>query len=309
MPLTSDQIIDRKRLKKAISTWRGLALLLVFAVIAFASRDYFGTNIGKVVDRDYVARVTIEGIIADDKKRDELLASIRDDSHAKALIVKLDTPGGTALGGEELYLQLREIAEEKPVVAVMRTLCTSAGYMTALAADRIFARESSLTGSIGVIMESVEVSELAKKIGITPIVIKSGEFKDAPSMFRPINAREEAAVASVVTDAYEHFKELVAKRRPLTPEEVTEIADGRVFTGRQALELKLIDALGAEKEAIAWLEKEKNIPKNLDIHDIEPEPEYEHFLETLQKVGGFDLFAKEFLPLDGLVSIWHPQIN
>lgn len=304
MPFTPDQIIDRKRLKAQISRWRFVAILAVFAALfLFVDLDGGETGMGP----SYIARLTIEDVMYDDKERDELIEEILNDDNAKAVIVRFDTPGGTALAGEEVYLQLRDLAKAKPVVAVMRTVCASAGYMAALGADHMIARENTLTGSIGVMMQSVEISRLADKLGITPITVKTGEFKDAPSFTKPFTEREREVVRESVDSAYKYFTSLIAMRRSMPMAEVLKLADGRVYTGRQAYELKLIDGLGADREARYWLAKNRQIPAGLKVKDIEPEPEFDSILKKLQQLTNMEFFSTLTVPLDGLVSVWHPS--
>lgn len=304
MTFTPDQIIDRKRLKAQVSRWRFVAILAVFAALfLFVDFGKGGTSIGQ----SYIARLTIEDVMYDDKKRDELVQEIMDDDHAKAVIVRFDTPGGTAVAGEEVYLQLRALAKIKPVVAVMRTVCASAGYMASLGADHVIARENTLTGSIGVMVQSMEVSRLAAKLGITPITVKSGEFKDAPSLTKPFTPRERAVVEESVQSAYHYFTSLIAERRSMPLDTVINLADGRVYTGRQAYELKLIDGLGGEREAKYWLAQNRKIPAGLEVRDIEPEPEFDSILKQLQGLTNMKFLGSLTVPLDGLVSMWHPS--
>lgn len=303
MPLTPDQIIDRKRLKAQLIRWRFVAILAVFAALSsFIDLGRQGT-----VGKSYVARVTIDKVMYDDVKRDQIIADIKNDPHAKGVIVRFDTPGGTALAGEEVYLQLRDLAKVKPVVAVMRTVCASAGYMGALGADHIIARENTITGSIGVMMQAAEASRLLDKIGITPITVKSGEFKDAPSLTAPFTQREREVVEQSVASAYRYFTSLIADRRSMPMEEVKKLADGRVYTGRQAFELKLIDGLGADQDAMEWMVKERKVSAGLKVVDIEPEPEFQSILKKLQQLTNIEFFSQLTVPLDGLVSVWHPS--
>ena len=310
MALTSDQIIDRKRLKQQVSNWRSLCLLGMFAFCGYASWDYITQGIGGVlIKNEYIAKITVNGIISDSAKRDELFTRVLEDDNAKALIVQIDSPGGTTVGGEELYLNLRKVAEKKPVVSMMRTLAASAGYMAAIGGDHVLAREGTITGSIGVIMQSVEISELAKNLGIAPVTITSGAYKDAPSMFRPISEDEEAVVSAVVMDAYRYFRNLVKTRRNFTDEQIASVADGRVFTGSQALKKGLVDALGGEAEARAWLEDTKQIGKDFEIIEIKPEREFDSLFSNMKQMLGVEDLKARILPLDGLVSIWHPSLN
>lgn len=301
---SADAWFDRKRLKAKLTYWRSFAL---FALCALAAYIVWQNTSSSSTGSSFIARITVEGIIADDIKRDAMLADIENNNSIKALIVRFDTPGGTTVGGEELYVRLSAIAQKKPVVAVMRTVCASAGYMAALGANYLIARETTITGSIGVLMQSVEVSELADKLGIHPITITAGEFKDSPSMFRKPTERELNAVRPLVTDTHTYFIGLVEEHRKLQGEELATATDGRVFTGRQAYDTKLIDAIGGEKEAIAWLEKEKNLPvNNLKVRELKTEDELEGLKKWLQSSTWVRFFTQVPTPLDGLVSIWHP---
>lgn len=244
----------------------------------------------------------------DDAKRDELMKRIRDDTHAKAVIVRMDSPGGTTVGGEVIYLQLKEIAAKKPVIGVMHTLCASACYMASLGTDRVIAREGTLTGSIGVLLQSMEISRLVDKLGITPITIKSGAMKDVPSISEPLTTEQRTIVGEVVTDAYDHFVELIVGRRKMDDAQVRKLADGRVYTGRQALKLNLIDGLGGIDEAKAWLTTEKKISSKLQIKEITADQELSSLWDGLAQSTSIKIFGHSAVGLDGLVSIWHPSL-
>ncbi len=303
----SDLLIDRKRLKRQLASWRGLALLAVFGACAV----YFGGAAGHKkagLSLDYIAQINITDVMVDDPKRDAMMKDILEDKKAKALIVQFDSPGGTTVGGEEVYLQLKEISKKKPVVGVMRTLCASACYMASLGANHVIAREGTLTGSIGVLLQSMEISRLADKLGITPITIKSGAMKDVPSISEPFTEEQRRVVGEVVADAYDHFVRLIVENRRMDDELVRQIADGRVYTGNQALKLQLIDGLGGTNEALAWLHKERKINPKLEIIEIEPEPELSTVWEELAQSAGLKIFSRSAVGLDGLVSIWHPSL-
>lgn len=300
---SADAWFDRKRLKAKLTYWRSFAMFALCALAAYIVWQ----NTSSPTSTSFIARINVEGVIADDTKRDAMLADIEKNHSIKALIVRFDTPGGTTVGGEELYVRLSAIAQKKPVVAVMRTVCASAGYMAALGANYLIARETTITGSIGVLMQSVEVSELADKLGIHPVTITGGEFKDAPSMFRKPTERELNAVRPLVTDTHKYFIRLVQEHRPLQGDELAKATDGRVFTGRQAYDTKLIDAIGGEKEALIWLKKEKKLPVNdLKIRELKTEDELEGLKKWLQSSTWVRFFTQVPTPLDGLVSIWHP---
>ena len=302
-----DLLIDRKRLKQRLTVWRALAIIAVIGAAAiYIGR--FDTKTGSA-GRDYIAMISVEGVMGDDKDREEMLKDILEDDRAKALLVRLDSPGGTAMGGEELYLQLKKISGKKPVVGVMRTLCASACYMAAMGTDHVIAREGTLTGSIGVMLQSAEFSRLADKLGITPITIKSGRFKDAPSMTEPFADDQREVVQEVVMDAYDHFVRVIMEGRNMPEARVRELADGRIYTGNQAVKLKLIDGLGGQDEAVAWLVKSKKISADLKVREIKAEPEIDSLFKKLAGMVGANIFGKSMVGLDGLVSIWHPSLQ
>lgn len=303
-----DLLADRKRLKRGLGTWRGLAILALVAAGVLVAQQYGPPSSKKpgvgMPGKGYIAELKIDGIISDDAELIEMIEEIAEDKDAKALIVSLDSPGGTTFGGEELYLQLKKVAKEKPVVGVMRTLCASACYMASLGTDQVFARNSTLTGSIGVLLESVEVSKLADKLGINPITITSGKYKDVPSLTRPMTDDERAMLHASVMEAYDQFVGMVAERRGLSEDRVRELGDGRVYSGREALPVDLIDGIGGIDEAKAWLVAERKLDKDLEIELIEPKPEYPSLFSRLSQWTGIEIFGKRAIGLDGLISIW-----
>ncbi|MES2983613.1 MAG: signal peptide peptidase SppA [Pseudomonadota bacterium] len=303
----SDLLIDRKRLKSQLVSWRALALVAVFAAAAIFFGG-FGAH-SKGGKGDYIAQITIEGIMEDDADRDALMKDILEDDRAKAVLVRLDSPGGTTVGGEAIYLQLKQIAKKKPVVGVMHTLCASACYMAALGTDHVVAREGTLTGSIGVLLQSLEISRLADKLGITPITIKSGAMKDVPSIAEPFTDDQRAIVSEVVMDAYDHFVRLIVENRKMDDAQVRKLADGRIYTGSQAVKLKLIDGIGGDDEALAWLAENRKINPKLELREITPDPEINSLLGKLGQYSGIKIFDKSAVGLDGLVSIWHPSLT
>ncbi len=304
----ADLMIDRKRLKSQVSRWRALALLVAFLGLGVYASVFAPGKAGVPIGVDYIAQVNLEGVMYDDADRNDILDELRDDNKVKAVIVKMDSPGGTTVAGEVTYLKLKEIAAKKPVVGVMNTLCASACYMASMGTSHIIARNGTLTGSIGVLLETMEVSRLADKLGITPITIKSGEMKDAPSFTAPFTPEQRAVVSELVTDAYEQFVSIVATGRKMDEETVRGLADGRAYTGRQALRLKLIDEIGGTEEARAWLEKQHKISKSLKLHEVKPKPELDSVWDELGQVTGIKLFTRRAVGLDGLVSIWHPSV-
>lgn len=306
MDLNSDLLLDRKRLKARLAVWRMAALVTVFAVAAIYASG--GKLRPSAAVSDYIAQITLDGTLQDNEDRDAMLADIAKDQRIKALIVRMDSPGGTALAGEEIFLQLRKISAKKPVVAVMRTLCASACYMAALGSDAILAREGTITGSVGVMMQAVEISRLAEKLGVTAITVKSGPYKDVPSMGEPFTPDQRQVVEAVVRDAYDHFVRLIMERRNMDEALVRSLADGRVYTGRQAANLKLIDGIGGREEAVTWLAQNRKINPELDIREIKQKAPLPSLFEVLQQRTGIKFWENSTVGLDGLISIWHPSL-
>lgn len=302
MSLDTDQIVDRRRLKRRLTVWRIAAVVAVITavIVAFERGDSLG-------GRDYVARLAVQGIIFDDSDRHELLTALSKDEKVKALIIRINSPGGTVVGGEALYHSVREFSKKKPVVAVMGETATSAAYMVAIATDQIFAHAGSITGSIGVLMQTADVTKLLEKIGIKPEAIKSGPLKAQPNPMEPFSGRARAAIQSVVKDLYELFVGMVRERRQFTAEKAKELADGRVYTGRQALKNGLLDALGGEAQARQWLSKTRKIDLKLPIQNVGVRRLSETWRELFGELVGKILFS-ERLRLDGPISVWHPEL-
>ena len=203
---------------------------------------------------------------------------------------------------------LRDVAGEKPVAVVMGEMATSAGYMTALGGDRIFAREGSITGSIGVILQATDITGLLGKLGITTEALKSGPLKAVPSPLEPLTPAGRAATMEVIHDIFDMFVDLVAKRRSMTKDRVLGLADGRVFTGRQALASGLVGEIGGEKEPISGLGTSRGIDTHLPVRELEGAETLGLWGRLASMVTGKALFS-ERLTLDGLVSLWHPELR
>jgi protease-4 len=223
------------------------------------------------------------------------------------VIIRIDSPGGTVVGGEDLYRSLRVVGEHKPVVAVMGTVATSAAYMTAVASDRIFAREGTITGSIGVLFQTADITGMLGKLGIKPESLKSGPLKAVPSPTEPLTEEGRAATQALVFDLFEFFVDLVSERRPLDRAEVLQLADGRVYTGRQAIANGLVDAIGGETAARDWLAAARDIPRDTPVVTVKPKAEQSSLSEALSSLTGKSLFSNA-LTLDGLLSVWHPEL-
>ncbi len=307
MTTDADGIVARRRLRRWLAFWRVSALVvgaaLVLAVVAVV------TDFDPIADRPHILRVTVSGIVFDDPSILGGLEQAAEDDATRALLVIIDTPGGTTTGGESIYRELRRISENgTPVVAVIRTVGASAGYMVALAADRIYALETSITGSIGVLLETAEVSKLLDRLGVSAETFRSAPLKGQPSLFQPLDERTRVATQSLIDDVYDWFLEVFAERRGLPVETARGLADGRAYTGRQALSLNLIDSIGGEREALAWLVETQGIPGDTPVIDLERDDNPETFFDLVTGLAKKTLLS-ERLRLDGLMSVWHPGEN
>ena len=315
----ADDIIDRRRLRRKLTFWRIVALGVIVLAIAAASSWLFRDMIGGT-GVNQIAKIKIEGTITEDEELLERLERATKAAHVKGVILSIDSPGGTTAGGEAIYDAVRRLAAEKPVVAQVGTLAASAGYMIATASDHIVARQSSIVGSIGVLVQFPDITGLMDKIGVKLEGVKSSPLKAEPSPFSPTTDEERAMLRALVMDSYDWFVGLVEDRRPLSRAEVLEVADGSIFTGRQALQRKLVDALGGEESAIEWLAT-KGVDKDLSVIEWEkPSSGVFGVMSVAQAFGaalGFDRFSPDLaqklgadrLFLDGLLSLWHPDAS
>src|SRR5262245_55056823 len=324
MSLDADIIVDRRRMRRKLTFWRVFAVLLaICAVVAMATAMRVpGTGLLAEQTGASIARVTITGLIRTDRERTEALDRLAD-SRAKAVIVHINSPGGTTAGSEELFDSLKRIKDKKPTVVVVDGLAASGGYIAAVAADHIVAQETALVGSIGVIFQYPNFADALKSLGIRVEEIKSSPLKAAPNGFEPTSPEARAAIEAVVMDSYAWFRNLVKARRGLDDAALERVADGRVFTGRQGVMLKLVDELGDERTAIDWLAKEKNVDPKTPVRDYRLRDRLadlpcQHtagaalldalglggIARQIEEAGAVQ--AIERLNLDGLLALWHP---
>ena len=315
--IEAETVIERRRLRRRLTAWRLAAVVLaVFVIALIMAGDQRLAGTGSFLP--HIARVSVSGLITDDQKMLELLDKVGKSSQVRAVILDINSPGGTTTGGEAMYDAIRRLAEKKPVVAVCGTLATSAAYIVALATDRIFVYGNTITGSVGVIFQWADVSELMRTLGVKVEEVKSGPLKAVPNPFEPTDEKGRALVAEMVQEAKVWFVDLVGKRRNLEPAAVPGLTDGRVYSGRQALALKLVDEIGDERAAKRWLQKERDVTPGLSVVEWKPKSESGGIWGWLfgSIASSFGIAADNFvslfgqvsegLRLDGLVSLWHP---
>ena len=293
------------KLRRSRRLWRVLFFLAaIVAVMALVARFALPEN----GPGERIARITIGGVIATDPGRLKILQDLAKDDAVKAVIVAINSPGGTTAGGEELYEALSALRAKKPVVAVISELGASAAYMTAIATDRIFARRLSIVGSIGVLFQHVDAGKLLNTIGIDFDKVATGPLKAEPDLDEPMVGEVRASLQGLVDDSFQWFVDIVAERRGIPRPQTLALSDGRILTGRQALNDKLIDAIGGESDALAWLTTDKSVKADLPVVDYFPLPDNAWFSpgkwvgQAARSTLG--LQAEGPIALDGLVSLW-----
>ena len=319
-PFFADYLAERRSLQRRVSYWRIAAFSALILALIVSGLRLFGTD-ASLSFTPHIARLAIEGIITGDRETLKLIQKIEDSKSVAAVLITIDSPGGTTSGAERLYDAIRRLSAKKPTVAVVGSMAASGGYIAAIGADQIVALGNALVGSIGVLVQYPNFTKLLDTVGVKVEDVKSSPLKASPNGFEPTSPEARAALASLVDDSFTWFKALVKERRAMSDEQLQVVSDGRVFTGRQGMEVHLVDRLGGEREAIDWLQKEKNVTKDLPVRDWKQD-------RTLERLGilSFSARAAEVLGLgglsvaldhaatgaqermlDGLLSIW--QVN
>jgi protease-4 len=319
MAIDAEMIADRSRLRRKLSFWRVVAILvLVLAVIGGSLLAAGRTGFGAAGPQ--IARISVGGFIAGDQRMTDLFKRVGESASVKGVVISISSPGGTTTGSEELYHGIRELSAKKPLVAFVDGTAASGAYITAIAADRIVARETAIVGSIGVLFQYPDFSGILGKVGVSLEEVKSSPLKAEPSGFHPTTPEARAVLQSVVNDTYSWFKNLVADRRKMSPAELAAVSDGRIFSARQGVTLKLVDQLGVERDAVAWMENERGVAKDLPVRDWKTAGPsqfslwssaafgadllgFEHVAGALRRAGSIDAAVK----LDGLLAVWQPS--
>ncbi len=318
MSFSSDALYARMHMRKRLVLWRVVAIVLVAVLIGIAG---WGATSG-MPQGEHVAVVNISGVIMDDEKRDKMFEELQK-SKAKAVILQINSPGGGITASEKLYQAIRELNETKPVVAMVEQVAASGGYIAAMGAERIFAYRTSITGSIGVLVQFPNLTGLLDKIGVNVESVKSAPLKAAPNGLEPTSPEAREALRVMVMDSFDWFKGLVTERRQLTGADLERVSDGRVFSGAQALEIKLIDQIGSKKDIRTWLAEKHNVSKDLKEHEWKPSQGTFSEMGIVKSILSFTLDAMglpswaervrknslqaiDIYALDGVLAIWQP---
>jgi protease-4 len=230
----------------------GLCLLVLIGTVFFAAVYALGLfrGEGSLNLGEKIGVIPIEGIIGDSREIVSEISEFSDNSNIRAVVLRIDTPGGSVAPSQEIYQAIRELRKKKKVVVSMGSVAASGGYLIAVAADRIVANPGTITGSISAVMHYANVEELLKKVGVRSSVIKSGKFKDIGSPARSMTEEERSLIQGIVDDIYDQFVGIVSENRKIPLSKIRQLSDGRIFTGRQAKELGLVDELGGLQDAV-----------------------------------------------------------
>ncbi|MEX6508531.1 signal peptide peptidase SppA [Jiella sp. M17.18] len=320
MATAAEDLIDRRRLRRKLSFWR-MSALVVLALAVVAISLVAGLPGQGAGGRDQIARVDIHGTVTENERLLRLLDRLRTENSVRAVVLSIDSPGGTTAGGEAVYEAVRKIAAVKPVAAEVGGTAASAAYLIASGTDHIVARRTSIVGSIGVLFQYADASKLLDTVGVEVNAIKSAPLKAEPSPFAPAPEAAKDMIRRLVMDTYDWFVSVVAQRRKISLDDARALADGSVFSGRQGLANKLVDAIGGEDEVRRWLESERNVRPGLDFVDRKPEKDGFHWplfsaaRSAIYGALGLDPAAGSLQEavfgqighLDGLVSLWQPS--
>lgn len=320
MSFDTDLLIDRRAMRRKVTFWRLLAIAVAAVAVIAVGAALGGRHLLAGSDA-HIARISISGVITGDAGTLALLEKARKDKAVAGVVLAINSPGGTVSGSEALHDAIRKLAKAKPTVATVDAVAASGGYIAAMGTDHIVSRGSSIVGSVGVIAQYPNFSKLLDTIGVQVEAVRSTPLKAEPDGFGPTPPEARAALQATVLDSYAWFKDLVKKRRHLDDAQLAAVTDGRVFTGRQGLPLKLVDDLGGEDKAIAWLEDAKGVAKGLPVRDLKrPEKGYLRLpfakaAASLARAAGLgslaDVLARpagafDASTLDGLLALWQP---
>ena len=278
-----------------------LALMVLLAVGSTLLPDRWKSPSGEI------ALVRIQGMLMDSQNIVRQLSNYRHNPNVRGIVLRIDSPGGAVAPAQEIYNEIMKLkADHKTVYASMGTVAASGGYYIACAANYVLANPGTLTGSIAAVMAFSNIEELTDKIGVKPIIIKSGKYKDVGSPLRGMKPEERKLLQSVVDDVHQQFVQAVAKGRGLPVSEVNEIADGRIMTGQQALTLKLVDEMGGLEKTIELLAKKIGVegrPKVIEEKEKTP------FFDWLLQSSLPSRLAATLMPasLPRLQYVWFPQ--
>ena len=272
----------------------------ILVILLFFTAIVINQNYKK---KPFIAKIYLEGMITSESNLVEKIDQLKQKQNLKGILLTINSPGGTFVSSKEIYDTLKFFDENIPVAIYMKEVATSGAYLVSLGADQIFANTGTITGSVGVILQTADISVLLNKIGVSPLVIKSGDLKATPNPLEKTNDEQIKYIKNIVLLMQEEFSKIVKLERELTWDNLEKISDGRIFTGNQAKEINLIDEIGAENDAIDWIKKKAGLDDNIKIIDYAKEDSFFDFLNLkfLKKFNDMNVKLN-----DGILAIWTP---
>lgn len=272
--------------------------LFFFFLLVFVAAGYFRSGALLPASARQIGVLEITGMVSNERVIIGQIDHFRDNNAVKAVVLRIDSPGGAVGPSQEIYHELKKLAQQKPMVVSFGAVAASGGYYLAMAGERIFANPGTITGSIGVVMSFPDYQELLGKVGIKSEVIKSGPYKDIGSALRDMTAEERLLLREMINDVHNQFVEVVSAGRNIPVQELIPYVDGRIFTGRQALEIGLVDELGSFNDAVAHAAMRAGLVGEPDL--VYPPAERQPFLQRylnilLNRIGGVDMAFKDVM--------------
>ncbi len=297
--MKKNDLLDKFYQKRKSIIFRSFFFFLIIAFIITLSYKFQS-------DESFIAKINIEGIIQDRTDIIKQINSLKSDNNVKGLLTIINSPGGTYVGSKELYDSIQTIGEKIPTAVYMKEMATSGGYLASLSSDKIFGNSGSITGSIGVILQSADISNLLGKIGVSPIIIKSGKLKAVPNPAEQIDEEKLNYLQEIIEKMQKEFLMIVKKNRNVSESVLNLVSDGRILTGREAKNLKLIDDIGNEDDALNWLKNEAKVDEQIKIKELSPENDLQKLINLRIFKKKFNYFSQNFY--NGFFAIWAPGL-
>ena len=297
--MKKNDLLDQFYKKRSSFIFRSFIALTLILLILIVSLKFNNKE-------KFIAKISIQGIIQDRKDLIDQIDELAKNDNVKGLLSVINSPGGTYVGSKEIYDSIKEISKKIPTAVYMKEMATSGGYLVSLSSDKIYGNAGTITGSVGVILQTVDVSNLLDKLGINPIIVKSGELKAVPNPAEKISSEKLIYLEDLIQKMQKEFLGIVKTNRKVSDSIIEYISDGRVFTGKEAENLKLIDQVGNEKDAIEWLRNEAGLDENVRVKDLSSERNIENILNFSFLKKKINYFNQNFY--NGFIAIWTPGI-
>ena len=279
-----------------------LKFFIFFLLVFFL---FFLIN-NSVTPKNFIGKIHLEGIINDKNELISQLNEISQNKNIKGLLLIINSPGGTFVSSREIQDSLEKISAKIPTSAYMKEMATSGAYLASMGVQKIFANQGTITGSIGVILQTAQLTSLMEKIGVKPIVIKSGELKATPNPLEKLDEEKINYLKKIIVQLQKEFIDIVKQKRNLNQTIIKEISTGRIFTSKQALKLNLIDFIGNETDALDWIKKEGGLDQEIDVIELDKKNSLYNILNTTFLKNSLKPFNLNLN--NGILAIWTPGL-